>query len=140
MRVTFFITTAEEKASFHDRCAIQICQGPHSFLGHCHDPGRYLNAEYVIPIRPPFESSVEALSQEDVIRELREENDFLRVSLAAENDRLSRNELLERQNVELVTALKRCALVLSGEEMTKSSLVRALESARDVLAMIEGGE
>jgi len=73
------------------------------------------------------------------LEKLRAEADLLRVSLAAENDRLSRNDLLERRNAELVSALKRCALVLSGEEMAKSSLVRALESARDVLAKIERG-
>lgn len=37
---------------------------------------------------------------------------------------------------ELVIALKMCAAVLSGEAMSKSTLVYALESARDVLKKV----
>jgi hypothetical protein len=45
---------------------------------------------------------VNALAGIDDPAAFRAESDFLRLSLAAENDRLSRNELLERQNAELL--------------------------------------
>lgn len=50
----------------------------------------------------------------------------------------SRIEQLERQNADLLTALRACCGVLSGENMQKSSLVRALELSYVALANAKG--
>lgn len=54
LTVTFFITSAEEKASFHDRAAITLCQGPDKFLAKIYAPERYEDGEYEISIKPPI--------------------------------------------------------------------------------------
>lgn len=53
MQVTFFITSEEEKNSFHDSVAISICQGPHKFIAHCYAPEDKSAEEvtYEIPIK-----------------------------------------------------------------------------------------
>lgn len=56
LKVTFFITNAEEKSSFHDRVAISICEGAHDFIGHvyaCKDRSPE-PVEYDIPIKSPW--------------------------------------------------------------------------------------
>jgi hypothetical protein len=40
---------------------------------------------------------------------------------------------LREENKKLRISLKKCALVLAGAEMTKSALIQALESARELL-------
>lgn len=46
-------------------------------------------------------------------------------------------ELLKAERDELVSVVKRCAAVLSGNSMTKSELVAALESSRAILTKIK---
>jgi hypothetical protein len=54
MQVTFFITSEEEKAAFHDRVAISLCDGPHDFIAHVYSPRDKASGptEYDIPIKP----------------------------------------------------------------------------------------
>ncbi|KAA0888745.1 hypothetical protein [Oryzomonas rubra] len=47
-------------------------------------------------------------------------------------------EARKAEHDELVSALKSCILVLAGIDMTKSSLVRALENGRDILEKVGG--
>jgi hypothetical protein len=54
LQITFCITNGQEKAAFHDRVAINICQGPHKFIAKCHSPQDYPEGDYEIPIKGAY--------------------------------------------------------------------------------------
>lgn len=62
--------------------------------------------------------------------------------ISAVGDELLKQDVLvsklECSRRKLSAALKACARVLAGEELSKSALIRALEMARDALADSEG--
>lgn len=72
LQVTFFITDAKEKAAFHDRVAINICQGPHTFLAKCHSPQNYPEGEYEIPIKGAYVDGIHPTMPADLEKQYAE--------------------------------------------------------------------
>lgn len=72
LQVTFYITNAQEKAAFHDRVAINICQGPHKFMAKCHSPQNYPEGDYEIPIKGAYDHHIDHTMPEDLERQYAE--------------------------------------------------------------------
>lgn len=72
LQVTFYVTNAQEKSAFHDRVAINLCQGPHKFIAKCHSPKDYPEGEYEIPIKGKYVQGIDPTMPDDLERQYAE--------------------------------------------------------------------